>query len=79
MDTEAKVECGVYTRKQLVAYLGVHLNTIDRSDLPRIKIAGRVLYRKSTVEKWLREKESTNGKYKGKNHKKVLVIPLGDS
>jgi hypothetical protein len=79
MDTETKVECGVYTRKQLVEYLGVHLNTIDRSDLPRIKIAGRVLYRKSTVEKWLREKESSNGKYKGKPPKKVLVIPLGDS
>jgi hypothetical protein len=83
MNTEAKVECNVYSRKQLAEYLGMHENTIYKSDIPRICIGGRVLYRKTSVEKWLRERESTNGKSNKENkftkaRKKQLVIPLGD-
>jgi hypothetical protein len=41
-------------RKQTAEYLGhICLTTLDRLNLPRVKVRRRVLYRKSTLDAWL--------------------------
>jgi len=51
----------VLTRDETAAYLGIHLNTLDRSDVPRIHIGARVLFRKATVDKYLSDMERNPG------------------
>lgn len=50
------------TRKEAAKMLGVHFNTLTRSDVPSIKIGGRVLYRVKSVENYMRKKEGESGK-----------------
>jgi hypothetical protein len=46
-------------RKQAAEYLGrICLTTLDRLNLPRIKVRRRVLYRKITLDTWLSTQES---------------------
>lgn len=47
----------VLSRDEAAAYLGVHVNTIDRSDIPRIYIGGRTLFRMVTLNKYFEEME----------------------
>ena len=58
------MENPVLSRKEAAAYLGVHLNTVDRWDIPRIRIGGRTLFRQKTLEKYLADKERTGGRSK---------------
>jgi hypothetical protein len=43
----------VMSRAQAAAYIGIGKSTLDRIDIPRIKIRKRVLYRKEAVDLWL--------------------------
>jgi len=45
----------VMSRKQAAQFLGVCLTTLDRLDIPRTQVRKRVLFRKTTLEKWLDE------------------------
>ena len=44
-------------RRQEAKAVGVCLTVFDRLDIPSVKIGIRVLYRKSTLEGWLKEQE----------------------
>jgi hypothetical protein len=46
-----------FSRKDAAKYLGVCLNTLDRAGIPRVRIARRVIYRRSALDKWLEERE----------------------
>jgi excisionase family DNA binding protein len=50
------------TRKEAAHYLGVHINTIDRSSIPRLRIGGKVLFRIDTLEKFLEGEVVPEGK-----------------
>jgi hypothetical protein len=47
----------VLNRQEAADYLGVHIHTLDKSDIPRIRIADKVLFRKCTLDKFLAEEE----------------------
>jgi len=59
---ENVIEKQVLSRKEAAAYLGIHLNTLDRSDVPRIHIGRRVLYRIKTLDKLLNDREQSGNK-----------------
>jgi hypothetical protein len=45
-------------RKQAAEYLGrICLTTLDRLNLPRVKVLRRVFYRRSTLDAWLSTQE----------------------
>jgi len=49
---------GVLTRQQLADYLGLSLSSVDRLDIPRIKLtARRFCYKKADVDLWLETKK----------------------
>jgi excisionase family DNA binding protein len=58
MENQPALEKQVLSRMEAAAYLGVHYNTIDRSDIPRIRIGGRTLFRKKALDKYLVALES---------------------
>ena len=43
----------ILSRKQAAAFLGLCLTTLDRLNVPRIKVRKRVLYKRAELEKWL--------------------------
>lgn len=43
----------VLSRKEAAKYLGICLTTLDRLDIPRLRIRHRVLYKRQAVIKWL--------------------------
>jgi hypothetical protein len=43
----------VLSRKETAAFLGVCLSTLDRIDIPKIRIRQRVVYKRGDVIKWL--------------------------
>jgi hypothetical protein len=48
----------VFSRKEAAVYLGIHVNTLDmHSEIPRIKIGGRTLFKTQTLEKYLSDME----------------------
>jgi len=47
----------ILSRKQAAQFLGVCLTTLDRLDIPRTQVRKRVLFRKTTLEKWLEKQE----------------------
>lgn len=59
----------VLDRKEAAQYLGgICLTTLSRLDIPRIKLRRRVMYQRSTLDKWLEDQmekgKSHNGKQK---------------
>jgi excisionase family DNA binding protein len=52
-----EIEKMTFSREEAAQYLGIHLNTLDKSDIPYVKIGRRVLYRRVTLEKLLEEGE----------------------
>jgi excisionase family DNA binding protein len=38
------------TREEAAKYLGVHVNTLDRSSIPRVRIGNRVLFTRATLD-----------------------------
>jgi hypothetical protein len=43
----------VLSRKETAAFLGVCLSTLDRIDMPKVRIRDRVVYKRDDVLKWL--------------------------
>ena len=43
----------VMSRREVAAYIGIGLTTLDRLNIPRMKIRKRVLFKKDAVDKWL--------------------------
>lgn len=41
------------SRKETAFYLGLHVNTLDRANIPHAKIGNRTIYSKEVLEKWL--------------------------
>ena len=56
------MEPGVMNKKEAMAYLQVSIATLNRQDIPRIKIGSRVLYRKAAIDSWLENKEKAKEK-----------------
>ena len=54
----------ILSRKQAAGFLGICLTTLDRLDIPRIKIRHRVMYKRSVIEQWL--DEHTEDKHGGR-------------
>jgi len=50
----------VLSRKDAAIFLGICRTTLDRMDIPRVKIRRRVLYRQSVLLSWL--EKNTKGK-----------------
>jgi len=53
LEGETRTEKQTLSREEAAAYLGIHVNSLDRSNIPRVRIGGRVLFRKMTLEKLL--------------------------
>ena len=43
------------TRKEAAAYIGIHINTLDRSDIPRIYFGRKVLFKRESLDKCFTE------------------------
>ena len=56
MNKEPTQAPAVMTRAQVAEYLQMCLTCVDRSDIPRVKIARLVRFRKSDVDAWLEAK-----------------------
>jgi hypothetical protein len=54
-----------FSRKEAARFLGLHIHTLDSSGIPRVRVGGRILYRRETLEKVLEE-----GERKCKNRRK---------
>lgn len=61
MNSTQVVLSDVLNRRQAAQYIGVAIQTLDKLDLPRIKICRRVIFRKSSLDKWLSEHETSKG------------------
>jgi excisionase family DNA binding protein len=48
----------VMSRAQAAAYIGIGKSTLDRLNIPKIKIRKRVLFKKETIDKWLAQNQS---------------------
>jgi hypothetical protein len=57
MTTTIQPTKDVMSRAKAAAYIGIGKTTLDRIDIPRIKIRKRVLYRKEAVDKWLAQNQ----------------------
>jgi hypothetical protein len=49
------------TRKEAAAHLKICRTTLDRLQIPRIKIRRRVFFKKATLEQWLEEHTQVKG------------------
>ena len=45
----------IFSRRQAAEFLGICRTTLDRLDIPRIKIRRRVMYKRAALERWLDE------------------------
>jgi excisionase family DNA binding protein len=58
MSEETQLTRLTLTRKEVAAYLGIHVNSVDRyKDIPRLRIGGRTLFRKETLDKYIADLE----------------------
>ena len=55
----------ILSRKQAAKLLGICLTTLDRLDIPRIRIRHRVLFKRDVLNKWI-DSQTEKGK-KGKD------------
>jgi hypothetical protein len=46
-----------FSRIEAAKYLGIHVNTIDKSGIPRVRIGSRTIFRKVALDRYLRERE----------------------
>ena len=54
---ENEVKRPVLSRDETAAYLGIHINTLDKCNIPRIHIGGRTLFKRETLDRYLTENE----------------------
>ena len=52
----------VMSRAQAAAYIGIGKSTLDRLNIPKIKVRKRVLFKKETIDKWLAQNQSKEAK-----------------
>jgi len=45
----------VMSRAQAAAYIGIGKSTLDRLNIPKIRIRKRVLFKKEAIDQWLKE------------------------
>jgi len=45
----------VMSRAQVAAYIGIGKSTLDRLNIPKIRIRKRVLFKKEVIDQWLKE------------------------
>lgn len=57
MENQQVTEKQVFSRMEAAAYLGIHFNSLDKSNIPRVRIGGRTLFRKNTLDKYLADTE----------------------
>ena len=55
MEGETTIARLTLSRKEAAHYLGIHVNTLDRSDIPRIYIGGKVLFKIDTLKNFFTE------------------------
>ncbi|BBO31947.1 helix-turn-helix domain-containing protein [Lacipirellula parvula] len=48
------------TKQEAADFLNVSLRTLDRLDIAKVKIRGRVLYRRDTLDAWSKSQESVD-------------------
>jgi len=54
---ETRTKCLTLDRRKAAALLGIHPNTLDKCDIPNIKIGSKKLFRKEVLYRWLADKE----------------------
>lgn len=54
----------ILSRKEAAAFLGICLTTLDRLDIPRVRLRHRVVFKRDVLHKWLDEQSC--GKKRGK-------------
>jgi hypothetical protein len=59
LENENTLTKPVLSREEAAAYLGIHSNTLDKSDIPRIYVGRRTLFRMETLNKYFEEMEQT--------------------
>jgi excisionase family DNA binding protein len=52
---------GVLSRNEAALYLRVCKTTLDRLDIPRVKVRRRVLFKKAVLDAWLDEHTTRKG------------------
>jgi excisionase family DNA binding protein len=57
MTTNIQPTKEVMSRREAAEFLGIGKSTLDRLDIPRVKVRKRVLYRKESVDKWLAQNQ----------------------
>jgi len=50
----------VLSRAEAAAYIGIGKSTLDRLDIPKIKIRKRILFKKEIIDKWLAQNTTRN-------------------
>jgi len=48
----------VLSRKEAAEYINIGLSTLDRLDIPKIKIRKRILFKKEAIDKWLASQQT---------------------
>jgi len=56
------IEKQTLSREEAAKYLGIHVNTLDRTNIPRVRIGGRVLFRRITLDNLLAGSEVSGDK-----------------
>lgn len=62
MEKENLLSEQLLTRQQTAAYLSICLTTLDRLDIPRLKIRRSVRYRMSDIVKWISKQNRQEAK-----------------
>ena len=57
MPATAQLEPIHKTKAEAASYLRVSQRTLDRLPIPRVKIRGKVLYRRDTLDSWSKSQE----------------------
>jgi len=68
LEGETSTERQTLSREEAAAYLGIHINTLDRNTtIPRVRIGSRVLFSKAQLDKLLAGKGSEGQVIRRKN------------
>jgi excisionase family DNA binding protein len=58
----------VLSRREAAKYLGIHINTLDKSDIPRVRMGRKIMFRQKTLDKYVLELERKWKPKKGSRH-----------
>jgi len=51
----------VLSRKQAAEYLSISKGTLDKLEIPRIKVRRRVVFKKADIDLWLENRKTVGG------------------